>query len=94
MLYLDPQSRKAFTADAAAFYRGGGISRASGYAAAVKFEHVEADVAVDHVNQPALIEHHIVALRRGPAAYRLWNEIADFARRRWDRPRRRCASRR
>jgi carboxypeptidase C (cathepsin A) len=24
MIYLDPQSRKAFSADAAAFYRGGG----------------------------------------------------------------------
>ena len=60
----------------------------------LEFEHVKADVAVDDVNQPTLVEHHIVALRRGTAADRLGNEKADFARRRSDRRRRRCADRR
>ena len=46
-----------------------------------KFQYVEADMAVDHVDQPARVEHDVVALRRRAAAGRLRNEIADLARR-------------
>ncbi len=79
MLYLDPESRKAFTADAAAFYPRVRII-ASGYAAAVELQDVETDVPIDDVNKSTLIEHNIVALRGGPAAHRLWNKIANFSR--------------
>ena len=78
MLYLDPQSRKAFRRTPRRSIAGD-----DRLAAAVEFQHVEADVAVDHVNQPALVEHHVVALRRGAAADRIGNETADFARRHW-----------
>ena len=53
---------------------------ASGDAAAIELKHVEADVAVDNVNQPALIQHHVIALRRGSSACGLGNKEADFAR--------------
>src|SRR5262249_9354149 len=31
------------------------------------FQNIEADVAIDQVDQPALVERHVVALRRAPA---------------------------
>src|SRR5665213_1774354 len=46
---------------------------------AVELQHVETDVAVDDINQPAVVEHDVVALRRGTAADRIGNEIANFA---------------
>src|SRR3954447_17241855 len=46
----------------------------------LKLQNVEADVAVDHVNEAALVERHVIALRRGPARHRLGNEMADLAR--------------
>ena len=38
-------------------------------------------MAINHIDQTALIEHHVVALRRGAAADRIGNEITHFARR-------------
>src|SRR5262249_1231815 len=43
-------------------------------------QNIESDVAVDHVDQPALVERDVVALRRGPARRGLWDEMADLAR--------------
>src|SRR5262249_22840078 len=43
-------------------------------------QNIESDVAVDHVDQPALVERDVVALRRRPARRRLWDEMADLAR--------------
>ena len=63
-----------------AFYRGGENKQTSGSAAAVEFERVETDVPVDDVNQPALIQHNIIALRCRTPAGGLRDEIADFAR--------------
>src|SRR5262245_52223656 len=43
-------------------------------------QNIESDVAVDHVDQPALVERYGVALLRGPARRGLWDEMADLAR--------------
>src|SRR5207248_6929604 len=43
-------------------------------------QNIESDVAVDHVDQAAIVERHVIALRRGPACNRLRDEIADLAR--------------
>src|SRR5262249_11795712 len=44
-------------------------------------QNIESDVAVDHVDQTALIERDVVALGRGPARRGLRDEMADLA---WD----------
>src|SRR5262245_62502374 len=44
------------------------------------FQNIESDVAVDHVDQPALVERDVVALRRGRAGRGLRDEVADLAR--------------
>src|ERR1700730_19319409 len=44
------------------------------------FQKIEAGVTVDHVDQSARIERHVVALRSGPARYGLRDEIAHLAR--------------
>src|SRR5437870_9833659 len=46
----------------------------------VILQNIESDVAVDHVDQPALVERDVVALRRGSARRRLRDEMADLAR--------------
>src|SRR5205807_8486735 len=43
-------------------------------------QNIESDVAVDHVDQAAIVERHVIALRRGSARHRLRDEIADLAR--------------
>src|SRR3954470_83374 len=48
-------------------------------ASPLKLQDVEADVAVDHIDEAALVERHVIALRRGPARHRLGNEMADLA---------------
>src|SRR5262249_33531273 len=47
----------------------------------VVLQDIEPDVAVDHVDQTALIERDVVALGRGPARRGLRDEMADLA---WD----------
>src|SRR5215475_14227760 len=42
-------------------------------------QNIESDVAVDHVDQTALVERDVVALRRGPARRGLRDEMADLA---------------
>ena len=91
MLYLDPESRKAFTADAARSTARQN-KHASGDAATIEFEHIKTEVAIDDINQPTLIKHHIVALWRGTSAGGLGNKEANFARRRRDRQGRQRAS--
>src|SRR4029078_1332950 len=49
-------------------------------ASALKLQNVEADVAVDHVNEATLVERHVIALRRGPARHRLGGEKVELAR--------------
>src|SRR3954469_8897721 len=49
-------------------------------ASALKFQNIEPDVTVDHINEAALVERHVITLRRGPARHRLRNEMADLAR--------------
>src|SRR5262249_10476782 len=44
------------------------------------FQNIESDVAVDHVDQTALVERDVVALRRGRAGRGVWDEMADLAR--------------
>src|SRR3954467_4338300 len=48
-------------------------------ASALKFQDIEADMAGDHVNEAALVERHVIALRRRPARHRLGDEMADLA---------------
>src|SRR5215471_16940330 len=43
-------------------------------------QNIESDVAVDHVDQPALVERDVVALRRRSARRWLRDEMADLAR--------------
>src|SRR5437870_1285132 len=46
----------------------------------VILQNIESDVAVDHVDQPALVERDVIALRRRSARRRLRDEMADLAR--------------
>src|SRR3954471_14751531 len=48
-------------------------------ASALKLQNVEADMAIDHIDEAALVERHVIALRRGPARHRLGDEMADLA---------------
>ena len=43
-------------------------------------QNIESNVPIDHVDQTAVVERNVVALRRGSARHRLGNEIADLAR--------------
>src|SRR5882762_742063 len=61
---------------------GEGSTPRNALLAAVELQHIEPDQPVDDIDQPTLVEHDVVALRRGLAAARLRNEVADFARRR------------
>src|SRR5262249_60466251 len=59
--------------------------RAHSKAPAAKSDHMQANVAINHVNHPVLIKNNIVALRRWPVTHRLRNEVADLAWARWTR---------
>ena len=48
---------------------------------AVEFEDIEARTAVDDVNQPAVVEGHVVGLRAWASLRRLRDERPDFLRR-------------
>src|SRR6185503_21355185 len=48
----------------------------------LEFEYVESVVAVAEVDQPALVDVDVVALRTGRAGRRLRQVVADFPRRR------------
>ena len=63
--------------------KGPGIPATLGGATAVEFKRIEPDVAINDINQPTLVERHVVALRCRTPARGLGNEIADFARGRW-----------
>src|SRR5215471_11229819 len=63
--------------------KGAGIPATSGGATTVEFKRIEPDVAINDINQPTLVEHHVVALRSRSPARGFGDEIADFARGRW-----------
>jgi hypothetical protein len=46
----------------------------------LELKNVEADMAVDQIDQTAFVQRDVIALRRGRAARRFWNEKADFPR--------------
>src|SRR5207302_1205009 len=50
------------------------------HAPAVELQHVEADPAIDHVDQSTVVEGDVVALRSRAAARRLRDEPSDLAR--------------
>src|SRR5262249_10147535 len=60
-----------------------GIPATSSGTTTVEFKRIESDVAINDINQPTLVEHHVVALRSRTPARGLGDEIADFARGRW-----------
>src|SRR5207237_906919 len=46
----------------------------------LKLQHVEPDPAVDHIDEPAVVERRVVALRRDAPASGLRDETPDLAR--------------
>src|SRR5262249_54850573 len=59
----------------------GTTSERAALAVARKFQNIKPDPTIDHVDQTALVERHVVALRRGAAGDRLRDEMADLLER-------------
>src|SRR5262249_2380961 len=58
----------------------GNLARALSFNSHPRFQNLETEVAVDHVDSHAVIEGDVVALRRRPPRNRLRNVKADLAR--------------